>query len=472
MVNVEEYFNNFFKGTKDATLNTMKYFMNEYNNIQNKMKIIHIAGTNGKGSCVQMISNILLKQGYKVGKFMSPHLIRYNERICINNDAISDEELSDLIEELEPKIRKYNKEHEFKVTFFELITIIALIYFYRKNVDFVILETGLGGTYDCTNIISNSLVSLITSIGYDHMRILGNTLQEIAYNKAGIIKENSNTVFFEQSEEINNVFIKTCRIQNNKLHLINEQKIQKYNYDNKYQYFDYEDYKNIQLVLKGKKQVQNAVLCIECMNILNNLGYTVSEESIREGLKTVIHKARMDILNEKPLIIFDGAHNELAIENLRNTIDMYYKDYKRIYIVSILKRKDYEKMLQLLLKDEEAEIIFTSGNDESKYILSEELYNIARKYSDNKKMYIKDLDEAIEYVIKENKTNTVNFVIGSFYTYGNILDKINLLTNTEKMGLFILIICCLFNVVSKLVKRTPLKEELIQTAEYILNQEK
>ena len=169
------------------------------------------------------------------------------------------------------------------------------------------------------------------------------------------------------------------------------------------------------------------------MNILNNLGYTVSEESIRLGLKTVIHKGRMDILNENPLIIFDGAHNEPAIENLKDTVDMYYKDYKRAYIISILKRKDYEKMLQLLLKDEEAEFIFTSGNDEGKYTLGKELYNVARKYSDSKRMYIKDLEEAIEYVIKENKLNTVNFVIGSFYTYANILDKINLLTNNEKM---------------------------------------
>ena len=193
--NIEEYLNNFYKGTKNPSLDAMQYFMNEYNDFQKDMRFIHIAGTNGKGSCTEMISNILVNQGYKVGKFMSPHLVEYNERISINGKFISDEEMSDLIEELEPKIKKYNDTRNINITLFELETTMALLYFYRNNVDFVVLETGLGGLYDCTNIISKPLVSVITSIGYDHMHILGNTLPEIAYQKAGIIKEDSNTVF-------------------------------------------------------------------------------------------------------------------------------------------------------------------------------------------------------------------------------------------------------------------------------------
>jgi len=433
MINIELYFNNYFKGTKDTSLDAMKYFMKEYNNFQNEMKFIHIAGTNGKGSCVEMISNILVKQGYKVGKFISPHLIKYNERICINNDKISNQELSELIEELEPKINEYNEKHKFKVTFFELITIIALIYFHRKNVDFVILETGLGGLYDCTNIISKPLVSIITSIGYDHMHILGSILEEIAYQKAGIIKENSSTVFFEQSEEINKVFENICKEKNNNLHLVTENKIQNYKYDNEYQYFDYGEYKNIAIVLKGNKQIQNAAICIETIKVLNDFGYNVTEDSIREGLKTVIHKARMEILNKKPLIIYDGAHNEPAIANLNGTIEMYYKHFKRVYIVSILKRKNYERMLQLLLKDKEAEFIFTSGNDKNKYVSSEELYNTALKYADNQKLYRKSLSKAIEYVIERNENNTVNLIVGSFYIYGDVVNGIELLTNNKKM---------------------------------------
>lgn len=425
MINIEEYLNNFFKGTKELSLDAMKYFMNEYNNFQSEMKFIHVAGTNGKGSCAEMTSNILVKQGYKVGKFISPHLIRYNERISINDTEITDEEMSQLVEELKPKIEKYNNNsnNKINITLFELETTMALLYFYRKKVDYVVLETGLGGLYDCTNIITNPLVSVITSIGYDHMHILGKTLSEIAYQKAGIIKENSNTVFFAQSEEINKVFEDICKEKNNKLHLIKENKIQNYKYDNKYQYFDYGGYNNIEVILKGKKQIQNAAVCIETMKILNGLGYNVTETSIREGIKTVIHRARMEMLSNKPLIIYDGAHNEPAIENLQNMVNMYYNKMKRTYIVSILERKDYEKMIRLLMEDTEANFIFSSGNDPQKYAPKEKLYNVALKYKTNHKLYIKNLEEAIDDIFKEGNEG-VNFIVGSFYTYKTVINKV------------------------------------------------
>lgn len=424
-MNIEEYLNNFFKGTKETSLDAMKYFMNEYNNFQNEMKFIHVAGTNGKGSCVEMISNILIKQGYKVGKFISPHLIRYNERISINDIEITDEEMSELIEELKPKIEKYNNSNNTKIniTLFELETTMALLYFYRKKVDYVVLETGLGGLDDCTNIITNPLVSVITSIGYDHMHILGETLPQIAYQKAGIIKENSNTVFFAQSEEINKVFEDVCKEKNNILHLITQNQIQNYKYDDKYQYFDYSGYKNIEVILKGEKQIQNAAVCIETINILNELGYTVTQTSIREGIKTVIHKARMEVINKQPLIIYDGAHNEPAIENLQNMVNMYYNNMQRNYIVSILERKNYERMIQLLMQDIEANFVFTSGNDPQKYASKEKLYNVALKYKTNQKLYMKELEEAINDIFKE-KNQVVNFVVGSFYTYKTVINKV------------------------------------------------
>lgn len=424
MINIEEYLNNFFKGTKEPSLDAMQYFMNEYNNFQKEMNFIHVAGTNGKGSCVEMMSNILVKQGYKVGKFISPHLIRYNERISINGTEITDAEMSELIEELKPKIEKYNENKKVNITLFELETTMALLYFYRKKVDYVVLETGLGGLYDCTNIITKPIVSVITSIGYDHMHILGNTLEEIAYQKAGIIKENSNTTFFAQSDEINNVFKNECKEKNNNLHLVIEDKIQNYKYDNEYQYFDYGEFKNIAIVLKGKKQTQNAAICIETMKILNDLGHIVTENSIREGLKTVVHRARMEILNKTPLIIYDGAHNEPAIENLQSMANMYYNNMKRTYIISILERKDYEKMIQLLMQDEKAKFIFTSGNDPERYASKEKLYNVALKYKKNHEIYTEDLEKAIDDVLNENN-NIANFVVGSFYTYGTVVNKVN-----------------------------------------------
>ena len=423
MKNIEKYLTNYFKGANNPSLDAMKYFMEEYNNFEKEMEFIHIAGTNGKGSVVQMISSILVQQGYKVGKFISPHLVHYNERISINEQNISDEDLEKIFTELEPKISKYNASNKIPVTFFELTTIIALLYFCRNNVDFVVLETGLGGLFDCTNIISSPLVSIITSIGFDHVQILGNTLPEIAYQKAGIIKEDSNTIFFEQSKEVNDVFINVCKEKNNKLHLLKNSQITNYHYDMDYQYFDFENYKDIAVILKGKKQIQNAVICIECMKILNSLGYQVDEESIRTGLKTVVHKGRLEILNNNPLILFDGAHNVPAIQNLQSMIDMYYKDSAKVYIVSILKRKDYTKMVELLMQDKNATFIFTSGIDDTRYVSGTELFKIAQNFKTNQELIIKNLDEAIKYVM-ENCKNCVTFFVGSFYTYSFVTESI------------------------------------------------
>ncbi len=423
MINVEKYLNNFYKKAKNPSLDAMKYFMEEYNNFEKQMKFIHIAGTNGKGSCVEMLNNILIKQGFKVGKFISPHLLKYNERISINGKNISDYELSNYIEESEPKINKYNEIHSTNITLFELETTIALLYFYRNNVDIVVLETGLGGLFDCTNIITSPLVSVITSIGYDHMAILGNTLTEIAYQKAGIIKENSNTVCFCQSNDIDKIFIDICHEKNNKLHLLKKEDIKNYFYDNDYQYFDYKDLNKIQINLKGIKQIQNAALCIETINILNNLGYEISQENLISGLSSVIHKGRFEKINDKPLIIYDGAHNEPAIKNLQNTILMYYKNIKRLYVVSILKNKDYKKIVSLLLEDENANFIFTSGNDKTKYVSNYILYNIALKYRKNQKIYKMTLDKAIEFIMS-NHDEEINFIVGSFYVYGTVISKI------------------------------------------------
>ena len=431
-MNIEEYFNNFYKGMKNPNLDAMKYFIKEYNNFEKNMKFIHIAGTNGKGSCTEIISNILIKEGYKVGKFLSPHLIKYNERISINGVEISDKEIINLIKELEPKIENYTKLKNTQITLFEILTIIALLYFYRNNVDFVVLETGLGGLYDCTNVITKPLVSIITSIGYDHMHILGNTLLEIAYQKAGIIKENSNTVVFKQNKQIDNIFINESKIKNNNLHIISLKDISNYYYDENMQYFDFKNMKNLAINLKGKVQIKNASMCLEAINIIKENGYKISDKSIKEGLSTVIHKGRMETVNKNPLIIYDGAHNEPAINNLLQMVEMYYENYKRVYVISILKRKDYEKMIELLSKDKESIFILTSGNDVERYANSKELYEIAIKYKEKNKIFMMNLEEAIEELFKKYN-DTANFIVGSFYVYGTVVNKIKKIKKEGKL---------------------------------------
>lgn len=425
MKNIEEYFNSFYRGAKSPELKTMRYFMKKYNNFDKTMKFIHIAGTNGKGSCTEIISNILIKQGYKVGKFISPHLIKYNERISINKRNISDEEILELINELQPLVEEYKKGEKENVTFFEFITILALIYFYRNKVDFVILETGLGGLYDCTNVITRPLVSVITSIGYDHMNILGKTLKEIAYQKAGIIKENSHTVIFKQEPKLDKVFIDECKKKNNILHIVQKEDISNYSFNENYQYFDYKNIKNICLNLKGKVQIKNACLSIETIKIINSYGYNIDIKNVLSGLKTVIHKGRMETLNNHPKIIFDGAHNEPAINNLLETVNIYYPKKNKVYIVSILARKDYKSMLKNLAKDENAIFILTSGNQADKFISGNELYDCMKEYVNKDKIFKKELKTAINDALKDDDNNKIFLVVGSFYTYGTVMEIID-----------------------------------------------
>lgn len=416
-MNVEKYLQSFSHGKKKQSLETMKYFMKQLGNPQEKQKFIHIAGTNGKGSCTEMMTNILLKSGYKVGKFISPHLIEYNERISVNNINISNEEMEKIIEEIDPLIMEYGKEN---VTLFELETIMAIIYFYRKKCDIAVMEVGLGGMYDCTNIVYPE-ISIINSIGYDHMQLLGNSIEEIASQKAGIIKKNSKTVYICQENEADNVITNKCKEENNKLYLIKKEDVKNYSYNNEFQEFDYKDYKNVKVKLKGKSQIYNAIICLEAVNILKDK-YKLPEEKVREGLESVIHKGRFETLCNKPTIIYDGGHNELAIKNFINSVSMYYEENKKIYIISLLKSKDYKTIIKLLVQENNGIYIFTTGNSKERYwdkeILKEEAIRLGAK-----NVISMNLEGAMKKVYEEYKDCT-NFVIGSFYIYGDVINYI------------------------------------------------
>lgn len=419
-----EYLTKFYKGTKGPTLEAIKYFMEKLDFPQNKLKIVHVAGTNGKGSVCEMLSTILEQAGYKVGKFMSPHIIKFNERICINHQEIADEEFDNYINIMKPIVEQYNEKHDVKVTLFELETAIALLYFANKKCDIVIMETGLGGLCDCTNIVY-PILSMITSIGYDHMDILGKTLEEITIQKAGIIKQNSETIFIEQETQVNEIIEQTCKQKNNILHIISPRDWTNVTYKGEYQIFNYKG-KQIQINLKGRKQIGNACMVLEAINVLQKKGYTISEEAIKKGLKTVVHKARFEKIYDNPLIIFDGGHNEEAIKNLKDTIKQYYPKEHRIYILSILKTKDYKTVIKELIQDKEAKFIFTDGTkeqDEVKcYVNKEILYKEALKYrKDN--LYMDSLENAVKKCKQEYK-DAVIFIVGSFYTYQEVIQNL------------------------------------------------
>lgn len=420
-----KYLSGFYKGTKGPTLDAIQYFMEKLGHPEKKLKIVHVAGTNGKGSVIEMLSTVLEQAGYKVGEFMSPHVIRFNERIRINHKEILEEELEELTNIMKPLVSEYNATHAVAVTLFEMETAMALLHFLKNECDIVVFETGLGGLVDCTNIVE-PILSIITSIGYDHMDILGNTIEEIATQKAGIIKKNSETIFISQEKNVNDIIEQTCNKKNNLLHLIRQEDWKNVSCQGEYQVFDYKEFKQVAINLKGMKQIGNACIVLEALKVLQKYGYIVSKQVIETGLKTVVHRARFEVIYQHPTIIFDGGHNEAAIRNLKETIKQYYYNDKKVYILSILKTKDYKAVIKELMEDKESIFIFTDGTkeqDEVKcYVKKEELYKEALNYRANN-VYMDSLENALIKCKTEYFDSTI-FVIGSFYTYGEVIENL------------------------------------------------
>lgn len=427
-MDINEYLKRFDKFTKDPTLEAMYFLLEKFDNPQNKVKIIHVAGTNGKGSVCEMLNRILVDSKYTVGKFISPQLIKFNETITVNDKEISDDEISKILEKLSIYIDEYNLNHEIKVKWFEVITSVALIYFAQKKCDFVILETGLGGTTDCTNVV-NSMISIIVSVGLDHVDILGNNIVDIAKHKAGIIKNNSDVIYLrrENDKEVLDVIENKCKSTNSKLHLVTKEDCLDYKYDRNLQYFTYKNLKDIPVNLKGKKQIYNSTICLKAVEILREKGYKIENTIIINSLKNVIHRARFEKLLDNPEIIYDGAHNKPAIENLIETIDQYYLDKEKAFVVSILGTKDYKTIIKMLVqKYNNDEFYFTDGVSDRKFIDSSELMKVAKENNENGIYNSGELVKTIEKVTKKYRnSNKIIFIIGSFYIYKEVVDTID-----------------------------------------------
>ncbi|MBO5398507.1 MAG: hypothetical protein J6A36_06265 [Clostridia bacterium] len=408
---LDEFLSQFVQTTDYPTLDAMHYLMDKLDSPQNKLKFVHVAGTNGKGSICEMLNKTLILSNYKVGKFISPHLFVSNESICINDIQIADEEFLEYRDIFQELSEKYFEETGRNVTRFEILTSLAILYFAKNNCDIVILEVGLGGLYDCTNIV-NSLISVFGSIGFDHIDILGNTIEEIATQKAGIIKENSNTVIFEQ--EATSVIEKTCKEKNSNLNIIKNTDISNYHFDNNYQYFDYLNYKNIAVNLKGKKQIENASVAIKCFEILNKNGFNISTDTIYTAFKNLVRPACFETISENPKIIFDGAHNENAMPNFVETVKTLYNNNSKTFLVSIITTKDYKTVLKILLGAfENSTFIFTDGTDENKFFKGQVLYDYAKNLNTSNSLSFETFEDGFKKLNSE-----INFVVGSFYTYG------------------------------------------------------
>ncbi len=314
---------------------------------EEKLKFIHVAGTNGKGSTSAMLSSILSCAGYKTGLYTSPYLEVMNEQIRINGEMIDNEAFVNNVMLVKEAVAKLPEED--CPTEFELITAIAFNYFLAQRCDIVILETGMGGEGDATNVIPTPLVSVLTNIGLDHTAILGDTLTEIATCKAGIIKENGVVVSYEQVVEVEEIIRNRCDEKNAKYVKACFELIQVHEEFLSMQKFSYQSFDNISLPLIGEHQRKNAAVALEVIMQLRTQGYKILDEMVKHGLFQVSWPARFEILAKKPLVILDGGHNEQCIDEVVKVLSKYVPDKKVIFVIGVMADKNYKGMIAKLI---------------------------------------------------------------------------------------------------------------------------
>ncbi|MCF0230066.1 MAG: bifunctional folylpolyglutamate synthase/dihydrofolate synthase [Parasporobacterium sp.] len=389
-------------------------------NPQDSLKFVHIGGTNGKGSASAFISNVLRKAGYKTGLFISPYIVRFNERMQIDNQCISDEELAEITE----YIRPFADSMKDSPTEFELNTAIAFVYFSRNNCDIVVLEVGMGGELDATNIIKAPEVVLITAIGLDHTEYLGDSLYKIASTKAGIIKKGSGVVLYRQGEEITEVIREKCREKGCNLYISEPDRLELLHCDIDGQTFRSQDHGNISIRLAAAYQKNNLAAAIKVIEVIRTKGYIISEEDLREGLAETLWPGRFEILCRKPVFLVDGAHNPHGMKAAADSLKAVFKDRKLILIFGVLKDKAYNEMLELILPLAGSVLCVTPDN--SRALKAVELADIINSRGVPAEAY-DSVGEAIETAFETAEEDDIICAVGSLYMIGDIKQFINTL---------------------------------------------
>ena len=327
-------------------LHRMRQMLEKMGNPQKKLKFIHIAGTNGKGSTAAMTASILTKAGYKTGLFTSPYIYRFHERMQICGEQISDEDVVAMVE----YTKAFAETMEDITTEFEFVTCMAMEYFSRQGCDIVVLEVGMGGLIDATNIIDTPEVAVITNIGLDHTDALGDTLEKIAANKAGIFKEGGHAVVYRGTEGVEAVYEEICAQKNVKLRKADFDSIVLTSHGLEGQVFSCGKRKDLVLPLLGDHQLHNASVVLSVADTLIDLGWNITEEHIRDGMRDVSWPGRFDIVSRDPLFIIDGGHNPQCIDALVKNIVDYLAGRRLIALVGVLADKDYGEMFRPVME--------------------------------------------------------------------------------------------------------------------------
>ncbi|MDH2879400.1 bifunctional folylpolyglutamate synthase/dihydrofolate synthase [Bacillus cytotoxicus] len=397
-------------------LERMRWMLGELDNPERHIKCIHLAGTNGKGSTLTYMRYMLEAETYKVGTFTSPYIETFNERISVNGKPISDQEITDLVNIVKPVVEKLDETEFGKATEFEIITVMAMYYFGKVNIcDLVLFETGLGGRFDSTNVVY-PVLTIITNIGHDHMHILGNTLAEIAYEKAGIIKSGVPVITGVQDGEALQVIQKVANEKNASLYEIGKQFTVVHQRSNEEgEHFDFScpfaSFKDIQISMKGDHQVRNAALALMAVLYLKTyMSFLVEEENIRIGLSETYWIGRFERLRRNPDVIIDGAHNPEGIASLVQTAKAHYSDKNVSILFTALGDKELSHMVGQLEAVAD-EMIFTTF-DFNRAISAQELANYATKET---KKVVENWKEAIDQKLLELQENDVFIITGSLY---------------------------------------------------------
>jgi dihydrofolate synthase/folylpolyglutamate synthase len=408
-------------GTK-LGLENIKRLCELLGNPQESYKIIHVAGTNGKGSTCNMLHDVLVASGYRVGLFISPYLEEFTERIQIDKVQIDRESLARIASLVKNKVEVMVAEGYNHPTEFEIVTAIGFEYFREQKIDFLVLEVGMGGRFDATNIVKDTLVSVITSISYDHMQYLGNTLEEIAFEKAGIIKENSKVVIYPQEENIVNVIKNQAKTKNTEVFLTDKNNTVKTYSDltgQSFRYLKTDVFKldKITIRLLGEHQIYNALTVLCVLEILKKEGYNITEESVKKGLGDCTFAGRFEVLKTNPTIIIDGGHNINGIEYFSKAVKEYFKEKKIILFYGMLKDKNPEDVIPYLLPL--CKEIYTLTPDNPRAMSSEELANLIKKHSGINVTPLYNYSEIPEVLNKFGSDEVIIFV-GSLYMIGEV----------------------------------------------------
>ena len=407
----------------EFTTDNIKALLEIFDRPQDKLKIIHITGTNGKGSVASFITNALLENNYSVGKFTSPYITNIREEIEVNREIISEEDFAKIASQVREKVEELDEEEIF-VSGFEILTSIAYIYFAGKNLDFAVMEVGMGGRVDATNVMVKS-IPVFCHIALDHANILGDTLEKIAREKGGIIKENSQVFSYPQAEE--------ARIELKKISKEKSSGFSEFSFDeveiissnefgNK---FNFRSYKDVEISLIGDHQAFNAALALMVLDYLKE-DYNLDEEKIKDGLKKAENIGRTECLSRDPLIVVDGSHNLDSIEGIEKSIKKF--NYNKLILgFSLLKDKDHKHILEKI--EGLADKIVLTEIDNERFTDLDSLEKEFKEISSKEIYAIKDRKEAVEKTFELAGEGDMILWCGSLYLIKDIrkiiLEKIN-----------------------------------------------